>query len=195
MSRLKLTSALCLLCLALAGSAFAQQNAPPNSPNLAPSPEAQLLRALLDEVRQLRQTMQRATFNQYRTQTLTGQLARQQARVESLTEEVEQLKAAQQQSYDARRDQEELQELETAFQREPNSALREQLRQNYLSMQRALTRQQEDLHQDAERQRQRQSQLEINLRTEQARLAELQEQLDAVAREFDKPSTETNKAR
>ena len=192
MSRLKSSLALFVFCLALASNAFAQQ---PAAPNVAPSPEAQLLRALLEEVRQLRQTMQRATFNQYRTQTLTGQLARQQARVESLTEEIEQLKAAQQQAYDARRDQEELQELETAYKREPNPTMREQLRQSYQSMQRALTRQQEDQRLDAERHRQRQSQLEINLRGEQTRLAELQEQLDAVAREFDKPAIEAKKTR
>ncbi len=195
MPRLKSLLALCLLSLALAGSTFAQQPASSAAPSIAPSPEAQLLRALLDEVRQLRQSLQRATLNQYRAQLLTGQLARQQARVESLTEEVEQLRAAQQQSYDARRDQEELQELEAAFQREPNPAAREQLRQSYLGLQRALTRQQEDARQEAERQRQRQQQLEINLRAEQARLAELQEQLDAVAREFDKPSTEPKKTR
>ena len=195
MSRLKSLFALCLLCLALASNAFAQQSAPPTAQSIAPSPEAQLLRALLDEVRQLRQATQRATLNQHRAQLLTGQLARQQARVESLTEEVEQLKAAQQHSYDAHRDQEELQELEAAFQREPNPAVREQLRQNYLGLQRALTRQQEDARQEAERQRQRQQQLEINLSAEQARLAELQEQLDTLAREFDKPSTEPKKTR
>jgi len=191
-SKLKYTFALCLFCAALSFNAFAQQTAA--SP-AAPSPEAQLLRTLIDEVRQLRAVSQRNSLNLHRAQMLTDRMARQQTRVESLTEEIEQLKTQIQQSLDTSRDDDEMKELEAAINDTADQQQRAVLIQSYNGMKRAIERQREYARQEAERNRSRQQQLEIALRAEQARLAELQDQFDALEREFEKQLNETRKPR
>jgi len=191
-SKLKYTFALCLLCAAPSFNAFAQQGAA--SP-AAPSPEAQLLRTLIDEVRQLRVASQRNSLNLHRAQTLTDRMARQQTRVESLAEEIEQLKTQVQQSLDTSRDEDEMKELEAAINDTADTQQRAVLIQSYNGMKRAIERQREYARQEAERSRSRQQQLEIALRAEQSKLAELQDQFDALEREFEKQLNETRKPR
>ncbi|HMY76253.1 MAG TPA: hypothetical protein PLQ88_30830, partial [Blastocatellia bacterium] len=72
---------------------------------------------------------------------------------------------------------------------------RASLVQSHNSLKRALERQREYARQEAERSRERRQQLEITLRTEQAKLGELQEQLEALDREFDKQLAEGRKIR
>lgn len=194
LTKMKQVLALGLFSLALCASAFAQPAAASgNATQLAATPEAQLLRALLDEVRQLRISLQRTNINTYRAQSLTGQLARQQNRVETLTEEIVQLKTQILQSQDTSRDEGELKELEITINETSDSATRAQLLQSYAGFKRSLARQREQAQQEAERQRTRQQQLEATLQQERARLLELQEQLEALDREFEKQITETRK--
>jgi len=196
MFKLRSSFALCLFFAAtLVPCALAQQTSMPPTPQAASSPEAQLLRALLDEVRQLRVTIQRANINMRQAQVLTERLARQQSRVDSLTEEVEQTKTLIQQSQDTSRDQDELKDLEASINETADPQQRAILIQSYNSMKRAIERQREYASQEAERSRSRQQQLEIALRAEQSKLAELQEQFDALDREFEKQLNETRRSR
>jgi len=194
MAKLKLLTVLtCLFVALLLGpTALAQQPAAPPSPAVT-SPEAQLLRALLEEVRQLRTELQRTSVNTHRAQMLAERLVRQQSLVESLSEEIEQLKALIQQSQDTSREEGELKELETAIQETPDPQVRQQLAQSYASLKRSFARQKEYAQQEAERQRQRQQQLETMLRAEQVRLAEMQEQLDALDRDLERQIAESRK--
>lgn len=197
-SKLKFVLALSLLSLALSAITYAQQPATAS----AASPEVQLLRAVLEEqralreeVRQLRATMQRISVNAYRAQVLNDRLARQQTRVDIVTEEIEQLKTQMQQLLDTSRDADELVELKAAIDTTPDPQTRGQLIQAYQSTERSQVRQRELAQQEAERSRVRQQQLETNLRMEQAKLSDLKEQLDALDREFERPLSETRKPR
>lgn len=194
MSQLKLFLAGCCLCLVAAG-AYAQTPVPgqPPAQAIAPSPEAQLLRVLIDEVRQLRATLQRINVNSYRVQTLNDRLTQQQNRVDSLTEELEQTKAMLAQAMDTSEDEAELKEMEIAWQETTNPAKREELLLAYQSFKRSLVRKRESVRHEAARQRERQQQLEMALRQEQARLAEVQEQLAALNTELEKHLNEPGK--
>ncbi len=187
--------ALLLFCLLFTVDLFAQQAPAPSGPAVSASPEALLLRSLLEEVRQLRAALQRANISLYRAQMLTDRLARQQNRVESLTLEIEQLKEQIQQAADPSNEEEELKDLEAAIRDAPDPQTRAQLMQTYNSLKRSMQRQREIARAETERNQARQSHLENTLRTEQARLAEIQEQLDAIDREIDKPATESRKSK
>ena len=177
----------CLFCLWLAAPqvrAQTQQAAVPLP--VASTPEAQLLRAILEELRLQRAAMQRTYVNAYRAQSLTERLARQQARVDSLSEEITQLKSVIQQSQDAPHEEDELKELLVTINETADPQLRAALVQSYNGLKRAFERQREYARQETGRNRERQQHLETALRTEQAKLAELQEQLDALDREFER---------
>lgn len=195
LSKLKFPFAACLLFFALSINVFAQQSPPASSTPVAASPEAQLLRALLDEVRQLRATIQRTNLSLHRAQMLTERLARQQNRVDGLAEEIEQVRIQIRQSVDPSRDEEELKEMEAEIGQTADPQTRAQLTQSYNDLKRTIARQRELARAEADRQQVRQAQLENTLRTEQAKLAEIQDQLDAIDREFDKQAGEGRKTR
>lgn len=192
LTKLKMPLGICLLLITFSIGAFAQQTGTTAASPAAASPEAQLLRALLDEVRQLRAAMQRTNLNLHRAQMLTGQLARQQNRVNSLAEEIEQLKIQVQQSLDTSRDEDEMKEMEASI-GEADPQTRAPMIQTYNSMKRTIARQRELARTEAERMQARQTLLENTFRMEQAKLGELQEQLDAIDREFERQMAETRK--
>lgn len=177
--------------LALPAAAQAQPAPAP----VAATPDVQLLRAILEETRLTRITLQRVYISAYRGQMLTERLARQQARVDSLNEEITQLKSLVQQAQDASRDEDELKDLLATINETADAQQRAALIQSYNSLKRALERQREYARQEAERSRERQQQLETLLRAEQTKLAELQEQLDALDRDFDKQLNDARKVR
>ncbi len=196
-SKLRFAIAVCLLCLVQSAIAYAQQPAAAS----ATSPEVQLLRALLEEqralreeVRQLRAAIQRTNLNTYRAQRLAEQFAQQQSRVDGFVEQIEQVKTQIQQSLDTSRDEEELRDLE-AVARSADPQTRQQLLQTYESLKRSIERQREYTRQEADRNRARQQQLETMLQTEQARLAELREQLDALDRDLERQVTDGKKGK
>lgn len=186
---------LLFLCLFFSLNVFGQQTPVAHAPSVSASPEAMLLRSLLEEVRQLRAAVQRANISLYRAQMLTDRLARQQNRVEGLTAEIDQLKEQIQQASDSSNEDEDLKDLEAAVREAPDPQTRAQLLQIYNSQKRAILRQRETARAETERNQARQAQLENTLRTEQARLAEIQEQLEAIDREIDKPATEGRKSK
>lgn len=184
------------LCAAfLSQPALAQTQPVAPQPQVASAPDVQLLRAILEELRLQRAVLQRTYVNAHRAQMLTERLARQQARVDSLGEEIAQLKSLIEQSQNASHDEDELKDLLATINETPDPQQRAALVQSYNSLKRAFERQRESARQEAERSRERQQQLETALRAEQAKLAELQDQLEALDREFDKQLGETRKAR
>ncbi|MEP7341001.1 MAG: hypothetical protein ABI977_24935 [Acidobacteriota bacterium] len=197
MSKFNIFLSSLLLCSALlcATPAFAQTQAPVASSPVAATPDVQLLRAILEETRLTRITLQRVYISAYRAQMLTERLARQQARVDSLNEEITQLKSLIQHTQEASREEDELKDLLATINETPDQQQRTALIQSYNSLKRSLERQREYSRQEAERSRERQQQLETSLRTEQAKLAELQEQLDAIDREMEKQIAETRKGK
>jgi hypothetical protein len=72
--------------------AHAQQSAAPAPLAAEAHLDAQLLRALLEEVRQLRLAVQKGSLSQHRSQLLLERIARQQDRVEGLNAEIEQVR-------------------------------------------------------------------------------------------------------
>jgi hypothetical protein len=165
-------------------NALAQSsNAVPTAPSSA---EAQLLRALLDEVRQLRIALQRAQLTTYRGHLLADRLKQQQSRVDGLTEEIAQLRAQLQQEMSYGREEEQLRELEAAINRAPDPVTRAQLTQTYEDLKRTIQWQKEYARQDAERNSARQQMLEVMLRDEHEKLAQIQGQLDALDRELER---------
>lgn len=189
----------CLLfCLTRIGFAQTPSQAQPasSSASVASSPEAQLLRAILEELRVQRATLQRTYVNAYRGQLLTERFARQQARVDALGEEIAQLKSVVQQAQEAAsHEEDDLKDLLAAINETTDPQQRAAHIQSYNNLKRLLERQREYARQEAERNRERQQQIEASLRVEQVKLAELQEQLDALDREFEKQLGETRKSR
>lgn len=195
MLKIKSVVSLSALFCALTLSAAAQTQSAAASSPVAATPDVQLLRAILEETRLTRITLQRVYISAYRGQMLTERLARQQARVDSLNEEITQLKSLVQQAQDVSRDEDELKDLLANINETADAQQRAALIQSYNSLKRALERQREYARQEAERSRERQQQLETLLRAEQTKLAELQEQLDALDHEFEKLLNDARKVR
>ncbi|MGE0885495.1 MAG: hypothetical protein AB7P14_18255 [Blastocatellales bacterium] len=201
MTRLRTTffaNALFIL-LAFAAGVMAQTPTPASSSGL--TPDTQLLRALLEEqralreeVRQLRAVILRTNITTYRAQKLTDQLAQQQSHVDGLAEQIEQLKAQTQQSLQGNGDEQELRDLEAAIQA-ADPQTRPQLIQVYESLKRSIERQREYAQQEVAQNRIRQQQLEALLQNEQIRLADIREQLEALDRDLDKQLADGKKAR
>ncbi len=190
MSKIKFVLSLIGFCLVLTLAAQAQTpSAAPPSP-VAATPDVQLLRAILEELRLQRAVLQRTYVNAYRAQALTERLARQQARVDSLGEEITQLKSVIQHAQDTR-DEDELKDLLATINETADPQQRAALAQSYNGLKRALERQREYARQEADRSRERQQQLEVAWRTEQAKLAELQEQFDTLDRELERVAAES----
>lgn len=187
------------ISLAFAAGVMAQTPTPASSSGL--TPDTQLLRALLEEqralreeVRQLRAVILRSNITTYRAQKLTDQLAQQQSHVDGLTEQIEQLKAQTQQSLQGSGDEQELRDLEAAIQA-ADPQTRPQLIQVYESLKRSIERQREYAQQEVAQNRIRQQQLEALLQNEQIRLADIREQLEALDRDLDKQLADGKKAR
>jgi hypothetical protein len=188
-----LLSSLLLMASCFCSSALAQTaGAVAPAPS---SPEAQLLRALLDEVRQLRIELKRAQLATYRANLLADRLKQQQSRVDGLTEEIAQLKAQLQQEISNGREEEQLRELEAAINQASDSVTRTQLTQTYEDLKRTIQWQKEYARQDAARSSARQHMLEATLRVEQEKLAEIQDQLDTLDRELEKQTLEVKPRR
>ncbi|HEX8999278.1 MAG TPA: hypothetical protein VGB07_05230 [Blastocatellia bacterium] len=195
MVKIKSVMSFLTICFALAFSVKAQTQLATAPSPVAATPDVQLLRAILEETRLTRITLQRVYISTYRGQMLTERLARQQARVDSLNEEITQLKSLVQQAQDVSRDEDELKDLLATINETADAQQRVALIQSYNSLKRALERQREYARQEAERSSERQQQLETLLRAEQAKLAELQEQLDALDHEFEKLLNDARKVR
>jgi chromosome segregation ATPase len=191
------TNLLCLafVLLSLPCAALAQQTAAGAPPATEARAEAQLLKALLDEVRALRLAVQSSSLSQHRAQILIERIGRQQDRIEGLSADLEQLRAEMQELANTNRYDEELREMEEAINATTDPQARAAQIQAYESLKRSLVRQRQADQQELQRQQERERALDVKLRMEQARLAEMQEQLEAVERELDRQVAETRQRR
>lgn len=167
------------LCLAASSTALAQSG---NSANSVPADDKQLTQALLNEIKLLRQTLQRTSLSSFRAQVLTERLRVQQDQVSQLSRELEGLRAA---LADGRFGQpwmaERVKEVESQLERETDPVRRQQFERQSKQLQLEAERQAQRVAQ----QREREMQLTAKLQTEQAKLNELNERLDALERELE----------
>ncbi|HNG34800.1 MAG TPA: hypothetical protein PK012_34305, partial [Blastocatellia bacterium] len=194
MTKLYTLLPLCLWLCLCGGTTFAQSQTPSNgAPAVATasSPEVIYLRSIVEEVRLLRVSMQQMMGNTLRTRILVEQLAKQQARVDVLLEEITHIKTFISQAQDSKRGEDEMQEMETRIRESGDPQERARLQHDYATFKRTLERERAALQKEAFEQQTRQTQLENSLRQEQAKLAELQSQLDALDQELERLLVET----
>jgi hypothetical protein len=195
MSKLKYILPLCCLLFFAGVTGFAQtpaSSAP--AATQATSPEVPYLRAIYDELRQLRALVQQTTIGALRARLLTEQLARQQYRVDALSEEINQLKTLIALAADDKRGEDDLQEMELRIRESADQQERARLMGDYAALKRANERERAALKKEAVEHHEKQLQLETTLRLEQGKLAELQGQLEVLDRELERMSAE-NKPR
>jgi hypothetical protein len=143
--------------------------------------EELLLRTLVDEVRQLRLTLQRTTLGAYRFQLSFERLRLQQARVDSMTRELESVRLQLDNTkftrtqFGAR-----AKETQEQLDQEQDVKRRGVLEQQIKEFKRMLSTQ----TQQEERQTERQMLLHTQLQAEQLKLSDLNNQLDYVEREL-----------
>lgn len=178
-----------VLC-SLPFAAYAQPSAASAPPATEARPEAQLLKALLIEVRQLRLAVQHNSLSQHRSQILLERIGRQQDRIESLGADLEQLRDQIQELTNPERYETELREMEEAVKATTDPQTRVALMQAYEGLKRSLAQQRQADQQELQRQQERERKLDGQLRLEQSRLTEMQEQLEAVEREMDRQLAE-----
>ena len=187
MSRSKTISVTGLLLLTVLGFAsFGNSQTTTTSP--AQGENAQVMQALLSEVHQLRLAIQRSNLNTYHAQIALERMRVQQQRVDrqadqlrGTREHVAQIKMAQAEM------QEELKQTERRLSEEADLAKR----RDFESHQEATKTRLAQMAQEETRLREQEAQLVVQLQTEQGRLAELNDQLDALQRELQIPPAET----
>jgi hypothetical protein len=148
-----------------------------------PSDNGQQMQALVNEVRQLRLAIERSNLSAYQAQVTLERIRWQQPRVDILNEKLEKVRVeiAELRSRQASSP-EDLKYIENELRKETDPVKRRELEQAQLM----IKRQPEDLVQFE----QQESKLLAQLQTEQARLNELNERLDAAQKELevgDKP--------
>jgi SMC interacting uncharacterized protein involved in chromosome segregation len=175
---------LAIICLFCSKDVHAQ----PVSNALAPSaiePKAKdevvLLRTLVDEVRQLRLTLQRTVLSAHRFQVVLERHRLQQGRVDSVTQELQTLslqrdnaKFARTQFVERAKQAQEQLDLEPDLKR--HNMLEQQLKEFKIIL---STQSQQD-----DRQRERETLLNTQLQVEQLKLDDLTNQLDSLEREL-----------
>jgi chromosome segregation ATPase len=182
--------ACCLVCLAAAACSVCPDNAaaqtgsrPPgtSTAETRPADEETLLRALLDEVRQLRVVLQRTTVVTQRFQSTLERVRSQQARVDVLTREIEGVRLQLSNTEFARKQSEErAKELEERLSQEQDARLHAALESQSREFSRTLNLQAAQ----EERQREREAQLTAQLQIEQLKLGEINSRLDSLEREL-----------
>ncbi|HEY0084051.1 MAG TPA: hypothetical protein VGB61_14835 [Pyrinomonadaceae bacterium] len=146
--------------------------------------DGHMLRALLDEVRQLRLTLQRTSLNTTRAQLAFERMRLQRSRLDVLLREAESVRAQRDSVREAlAQSGDRFKELEEQTGHASDAALRARFeRQLVLSKQvlNAHARREEQL-------REREAQLNAQLQAEQAKLGELEDQLGNLERELSAP--------
>jgi hypothetical protein len=143
------------------------------------SPDDQrLIKALLDEVRLLRQAFQRLNLNAYRSQILVERIRAQNDKVARLTRSVEEARDELAETLtSANQLNERVKSTESTIEHEPNAKQRAQMEAELKYML--------DMHKQREqRLREREQRLSEQLRLEQAKLDDFEGRLDALEREI-----------
>ncbi len=149
-----------------------------------PDDDRQVLRALLEEMRELRLALQRANVASYRLQVTLERIRLQQARVDSVSRAVENvrsrlsdLKASRPQMEEQIKYAEDLMNSTTDLKR------RGELEQEI----RAMKAHQSSRAREEEQSRNREAELILELQLEQAKLGDLNNQLDSMVRQLETP--------
>lgn len=149
----------------------------------AATDDAQVLRALLTEVRELRMTLQRVNVKAYRMQIGLERLRQQQARVDQFSRELTEVRMNLAEATANRpRMAERLKEMEARFNQETDPAVRANLEAECKDFKYNL----EQLVTSLEQQKARESELSRILQEEQDRLDQISAQLDSLSRELER---------
>src|SRR5262245_30322331 len=193
MSRVKAISVICLLFLTGLGFAsFCRSQTTTNSPAQAAQGEnEQTMRALLNEVRQLRLAIQRSNLSAYHAQVIIERMRSQQLSVDRLTDR---LRETRDQIFNWKMrtalEQSELQDRLKGWEDSLNESVDASTRRAREADLEMTKKKLGLMAQEEAWMREKESQLVAQLQIEQARVAELNEQLDALRRELEKPPDE-----
>ena len=170
---------LCLMAFFVTNLAFSQTS---ESTRFAQGSGDDTIKALLSEVRQLRLTLQKSNLNGYRMQFMVERIRMQQARVDKITNTLEDLRgelSAMQVSVPQQTEQ--IREVETRLKQESDAEQRAQLE----SQLRELKYSVDEQKQRADQLRDRESQVSAQLREEKMKLDELFDKINTVEREME----------
>lgn len=163
------------------------QSSPGTTAQPAQGENAQTMQALLNEVRELRLAIQRSNLSAYRAQIVIERARSQQQRVDRLAEKlreirerIDEVKAPQAEMQDR------LKKIDERLNEERDAKKRAELGDEQEDFKGRLKM----LSQDEARRREQEAQLASQLQLEQARLTELNDQLDALQRELELPPVE-----
>jgi len=189
MSRIKTISVICLLFLTTLGFAsFGRSQTTTDSPaNAAQGENEQTIQALLNEVRQLRLAIQRSNLSAYHAQVIIERMRSQQQSVDRLADR---LRGIRDQLDHGKMAQSEFQDLLKKIEGRLNLERDPDKRDDLEEQQETFKTRLGSLAQQETRLREVESQLAQQLQTEQAKLADLNEQLDALQRELEIPPAE-----
>src|SRR5262245_60735522 len=193
MSRIKTIFVICLFFLTTLGFAsFGRSQTTTNSPNKAEQGEnEQTMRALLNEVRQLRLAIQRSNLSAYHAQVIIERMRSQQQSVDRLADRLRETRdqAANWKMHmplAQAEHQERLKNMEDSL-NDPVDANTRRAREGEIDL---IKKRLGVIAQEEAWLREKESQLAAQLQIEQARLAEFNEQLDALQRELETPPAE-----
>jgi len=189
MSRIKTISVICLLFLTTLGFAsFGRPQTTTDSPaNAAQGENEQTIQALLNEVRQLRLAIQRSNLSAYHAHVIIERMRSQQQSVDRLADR---LRGIRDQLDHGKMAQSEFQDLLKKIEGRLNLERDPDKRDDLEEQQETFKTRLGSLAQQETRLREVESQLAQQLQTEQAKLADLNEQLDALQRELEIPPAE-----
>jgi chromosome segregation ATPase len=189
MSRIKTISVICLLFLTTLGFAsFGRSQTTTDRPaNAAQGENEQTIQALLNEVRQLRLAIQRSNLSAYHAQVIIERMRSQQQSVDRLADR---LRGIRDQLDHGKMAQSEFQDLLKKIEGRLNLERDPDKRDDLEEQQETFKTRLGSLAQQETRLREVESQLAQQLQTEQAKLADLNEQLDALQRELEIPPAE-----
>jgi len=190
MFKTKLSFSLLMALFLYSAQQTSAQNVPPAesaTPNA--QTEAQLLRALLNEVRQLRLTLQKSSIRQLRSTLILDRMRRRQDLIDIFDMEINDVRAeirdlTAEGRYDEHLD--EIKDYETAINETNDYKERAELVQEQARMKRALERRKKMDGEQLERCREREREIERVLKTEREALADLLYQMETLEREMDR---------
>ena len=175
-----------LLVLAFVQHSQAQDGTPSQASNPNKLTESQLLKGILDEVRQLRTALQQNSLLQYRSVIILDRVRRQEERVRTAESELRELRASIRELTDpARYDDltEDIDEVEIQIAETVDLVDRGQLVRESTRFKNRLEREKKNDTEELERKRKHEPNLVEQLRAEQAALMELDYQLEALVTE------------
>ena len=186
-----------VLFLSSAQNVYTQGSAPAEPPSSSNGQtELQVLRALLDEVRQLRGALQRNSFLQHHSNLLFERLRRQGDLITRFERELQELRQDMRELSDNGRyeeQNEDLKQLETELGQAVDPTQRADLAVEYGRVSRSLERHKKADAEELARKREREPKLEERIRLENATLLDLYSQLEAFERDIDLQTIEALK--